>query len=237
MFSALASSSPFAKAAPVLLALLAGIACRELEEGSSTPFRGAAKFDAYRHERGIWVQMVAGLRPLAAGACWLRANLAWERREGSATTAWVRFTVAADPRPAYFWLNGARIFAYDMPDWTAGAGAAEVQACAQRALRFLEDGLEQHGNDPLLLVEMANIHLHRRRDPEMAAIYYRRAAELPGAPFYAARIHAELLQALGRPHEALTWLRQVLPSLPAHDPAARRSVVEARIKALEQIVR
>jgi hypothetical protein len=53
------------------------------------------------------------------------------------------------------------------------------------------------------------------------------------APYYAARIHAELLQSLGRPGEALVWLRRVLPGLPAGEPAARRPVVEARIRALE----
>ena len=59
------------------------------------------------------------------------------------------------------------------------------------------------------------------------------AAEQPGAPYYAARIYGELLRELGRPAEALAWLRQILPALPADDPAARRDVVVQRIKLLE----
>ena len=57
---------------------------------------------------------------------------------------------------------------------------------------------------------------------------------LPGAPYYAARIHGELLQAMGRPQEALHWLREILPGLPDNDPAARREVVLERIRALEE---
>ncbi|MSU46895.1 MAG: hypothetical protein EXS42_07205 [Lacunisphaera sp.] len=151
----------------------------------------------------------------------------------------LELTVAADERPLYFWLNGARILAYDLPEWSPAAGplpirqrASEDQA--RRALDFLDKGIRWHGPAAELYVEMANIHLRRLDDPASAARCYRLAAEQPGAPYYAARIHAELLRELGRPQEALHWLRQVLPTLPAADPAARREVVLERIKALEQ---
>jgi len=105
---------------------------------------------------------------------------------------------------------------------------------AQRALDFLSKGLRWHGADADLYVEQASIHLRRRGDLESAARCYRLAAEQPGAPYYAGRLHAELLVELGRRPEALAWLRQILPTLPADDPAARREVVQARIRALEQ---
>ncbi len=178
-----------------------------------------------------------GLRPLVAGGCWLRANLAWERRDEAATIAWLDLTVAADARPAYFWLNGSRMLAYDLAEWGAETGSKRNEDFAQRALAFLEKGVRGRGADPALLIEMGNLHLRRRGDLEKAAYYYRCAAKQPGAPYYAARIHAELLLALGRPAEALAWLRQVLPALPEDDPAARRGVVVARIRALEAAVR
>jgi hypothetical protein len=81
---------------------------------------------------------------------------------------------------------------------------------------------------------MANIQLRALGDREGAARLFRQAAGQPQAPYYAARIHAELLRELGRPAEALAWLRQILPDLPASDPAAQRAVVLARIKGLEQ---
>jgi len=183
-----------------------------------------------------------GLRSVAAGGFWLRANLAWERRDAAGTAALLELTVAADERPVYFWLNGARMLAYDMPEWLPVAAPRVVrqrvnEEQAQQALRFLEKGVRWHGASADLYVEMANIHLRRRGDLEAAARCYRLAAEQPGAPYYAARIHAELLRELGRPQAALDWLRQVLPTLPADEPAARRDVVRARINTLEAEVR
>ena len=148
--------------------------------------------------------------------------------------AWLEATVAADERPAYFWVNGARMIAYDLPAWTSGPDRTRDEASARQALGFLETGLRWRGDDPQLLIEMANIHLHRLGDLQQAAGCYRRAAEQPGAPYYAARLHAELLVALGRPQEALAWLRRVLPTLPAEDAAARREGVAARIRTLER---
>jgi hypothetical protein len=69
-----------------------------------------------------------------------------------------------------------------------------------------------------------------------AAECYRRAAEQPAAPYYAARIHANLLQQLGRPAEAFAWLKKIRPTLPANDPAARRALVEAWIETLQREV-
>jgi len=185
--------------------------------------------------RGGALGVLGGLRSAVAGGFWLKANLAWERRDAPATAALIELTVAADERPLYFWLNGARILAYDLPEWRldATAPAAVRQKvngdCAQTALAFLERGRRWHGDDAAFLIEMGGIHLHRTGDLEAAARCYRQAAELPGAPYYAARIHGELLRQLGRPAEALAWLRHILPALPADDPAARRDVVLARI--------
>lgn len=186
--------------------------------------------------------LLGGMRSVLAGGCWLRANLAWERRDAAATMALVHLTVAADERPLTFWLNGARMLAFDLAEWRtprdAPAAVRRRIAVEQAAvaLAFLERGLEVRGADAAIYVEMANLHLRALGDREKAAEMFRLAAQQPGAPCYAARIHAELLRELGRPAEALAWLRQVLPSLPEDDPAAQRNVVLARIKGLEQDV-
>jgi tetratricopeptide (TPR) repeat protein len=183
--------------------------------------------------------MLGGMRAAVANGCWLRVNEAWERRDAAGTEAWVALTVAADERPAYFWLNGARILAYDLPEWERDPNAPaavqrrRVDTQARRAVAFLEQGLRRHGPDAALYVELANLHWRRLGDLERAAEYYRRAAKQPTAPAYAVRIYGELLRTLGRPREALTWLREVLPTLDATDPLARRDVVLARIAALE----
>ncbi len=179
-----------------------------------------------------------GMRAALASGFWLRANLAWERRDPAATAALIELTVAADERPLYFWLNGARMLACDLPAWLPPAPEVVRQKRSAEhtrlALRFLEKGARWHGPDAALHVEMANLCLRQAGDVESAARYYRQAAEQPRAPYYAARIHAELLRELGRPGEALAWLRQILPALPADEPAACRDVVLARIEALEQ---
>ena len=82
-------------------------------------------------------------------------------------------------------------------------------------------------------IEQANIELNTRRDLAAAAESYRRAAELPGAPYYAARIHAELLRRSGRTREALAWLVQLYPRLPRGDAAAAADLVRSRIRELE----
>jgi len=183
--------------------------------------------------------VLGGMRAVVAGGLWLRTNQAWEKQDAAETRALLQLTVATDDRPLYFWLNGARMLAYDIPVW--GAISGEPDAVRRQAVRdgvkaaqaFLESGLGAHPRSPEILIEMANIQLRAGENPELAARLFRRAAEQPGAPYFAARIHGELLRELGRTEEALVWLKKILPNLPADDPAASRAVVEQRIKALE----
>lgn len=222
---------------PAVALLAGGFLLRTLEQPAPAALR-VEQLTALAGQGG-WPAVLGGLRWTVAGGFWLRANVAWERRDAGAMTALLELTVAADERPAYFWLNGARMLAYDVPEWLPAVAPAVVrrqvnEAQAQQALAFLEKGLRWHGVDADLYVEQATIHLRRRGDLESAARCYRLAAEQPGAPYYAARLHAELLVELGRPQDALTWLRQILPALPADDPAARRDVVLGRIRGLEQ---
>jgi hypothetical protein len=237
MFSSTVNSRALVWARPVLACFLVGTVLRSLEISLTdpAPVAGAGQAPSARH--GMLAGFSGGLRAVVAGGCWLRTNLAWESRDETATVTWLELTVAADERPAYFWINGARMLAYDMPGWKTGGDLARDEWFARRALDFLEKGRRRRGDDAALLIETANVHLRRRGDLLMAAYYYRRAAEQPGAPYYAARIHAELLQALGRPRDALAWLRQVLPHLPPDDADARRATVEARIRRLEEMTR
>lgn len=244
MFSNTVNSKPVALLLALFLWVLGAAGLQAGKWPVEVPVKALA---AERLERlaghgGGWA-MVGGMRAVMAGACWLRANLAWERRDAAETTHWIELAVATDERPLTFWLNGARMLAYDLPEWRrdpaapVAVQARMVEEHAQQALTFLETGLRWRGPDAALYVEMANLHWRRRGDLERAADYYRRAAEQPDAPAYAARIHGELLRALGRPREALAWLRALLPTLEEADPLARREVVVARIKELEAEVR
>ncbi|HVZ63256.1 MAG TPA: hypothetical protein VG936_01620 [Lacunisphaera sp.] len=183
--------------------------------------------------------VLGGFRAAAAGACWLETDLAWERRDPAATRALIELTVAIDPRPLHFWLNGARMLAYDLPEWItdpvapAAIGRRKRVAAAKEALVFLAKARAGHTDNAALWVEAGNLHLRGTGNLEEAARCYREAALRPGAPYYAARIHGELLRVLGRREEALAWLRGLLPTLPEGDAAAARELVLARIRALE----
>ena len=83
-------------------------------------------------------------------------------------------------------------------------------------------------------MEIGHIHLNKLKDPVTAAHFYKRAyLEFETAPYYIARLHAQLLQRVGRVHEAyefLTWLHSTLPD----DPYAQSGVVLGRIRKLER---
>jgi tetratricopeptide (TPR) repeat protein len=144
--------------------------------------------------------VVGGYRTLAADCFWLQTNLAWENGDAAKVRGLIDFTVTADPQAPYFWLNGARILAYDLPAWQRAldpqAPGAVQQRCrataANEALVLLERGLKWHGRSAALHLEMANICLYALGDRQRAAEYYRRASEQADAPDYAVRICARL---------------------------------------------
>jgi tetratricopeptide (TPR) repeat protein len=176
---------------------------------------------------------------------WLRMYALWERRDLPGTETYARLVTAMDPRPVYFWLNAARIVAYDLTAWRiqAAGGYDRVTRPEQdriareqgeQALRYLAAAVRSHPTESDLWIERANIEQNNCHDLAAAAASYRAAALQPGSPFYAARLHAELLRRLGRNREALEWLRQLHITLPRHDRAAEADLVLARIRDLER---
>jgi tetratricopeptide (TPR) repeat protein len=194
---------------------------------------------------GVMAGLLGGNRAAAADVAWLRAQVLAERCDLAATDAMLRLVTVLDPRPLYFWLNSARMIAYDMPAWRmAAVGGPDwvpvsqqrrvVQEQARRALDRLGEARRFHPTSAALWVEQANIELNRLGDLAAAAASYRRAAEQPDAPYFAARMHAEVLRRIGRRAEALEWLTQLHPQLPPGDPAACADLVLSRIRTLEQ---
>jgi hypothetical protein len=170
--------------------------------------------------------------------------VAWETRDAPATESLLNLATALDGRSLCFWLNGARMMAYDFPVWQiddAGGCAVVLPAeqkritatQARRALSFLETGMTYFPTSAALWIERANIELNRLDDSASAAESYRRASEQPDAPYYPARLHAELLRRLGRKAEALVWLVNLYPRLPKHLEAAAADLVLKRIRILE----
>ncbi len=195
--------------------------------------------------QGVTLALLGGFRALVADAAWVRMYALWERRDLPGVETLLRLVTAVDPRPVYFWLNGARIVAYDFPVWRiAAAGGydavpADVQQRLVRehaalGLRYLAAAMEHHPRSPDLWIERANIELNKLGDLDAAAASYRRAWECPHGPVYAARLHAEVLRRAGRPKEALEFLRGLHPQLPPADDGARAEHVLGRIRDLER---
>ncbi|MSU48222.1 MAG: hypothetical protein EXS37_03875 [Opitutus sp.] len=195
--------------------------------------------------QGVTLALLGGFRALVADAAWIRMYVLWEKRDLPAADTLIRLVAAIDPRPIYFWLNGARILAYDFPVWRIHAAGGFDTVAAQEqerigleqgqvALRHLDAAMVFHPANADLWIERANIQLNRLRDLSGAAESYRRAWAQPKAPYYAARMHAELLRRAGRKGEALAWLVQLHPTLPLGDEPAGTEVVLGRIRDLER---
>jgi len=169
--------------------IASGVALRPLADGAKQRVK-ARDFPA----------MAGGYGTIAADCLWLKTNLAWETKDQVRVRRLIDFTVRADPHAPYFWLNGSRILAYDIPAWQRerdGLAPLALQdrwrlAGADEALRLLERGLQWHGKTAALHLEMANICLYGLGDRHRAAEYYRLASEQSDAPDYAARIYARL---------------------------------------------
>ncbi|MFH1497052.1 MAG: hypothetical protein ABII82_04425 [Verrucomicrobiota bacterium] len=241
-------------AAVVLTGLLvAGLALRPVESPAWEALRAeqpALKLDSIQGAlgQGVTVGLLGGFRAIVADFFWLKTNSVWGDNDLPATQTYVHLVTAIDPRPLYFWLNGSRMIAYDMPNWRiqAAGGYDIVPQGVQRkfdeeqsavAVDYLQSGLGYHPNEPLLLIEIANVYLNRLKDNATAAEYYLQAASQPDAPHYAARIYAELLRRLGRNREAYDWLKKTYVDLPKGPDAsytAQPDVVLERIRELEE---
>ncbi len=195
--------------------------------------------------QGLTLGVLGGFRAIAADFCWVRVFVIWEQRDLPATETLLRLVTAIDPRPVYFWLNGARVVAYDMTAWRiAAAGGYEATTKeeqerlsveqARLALHRIEEAMAFHPNNAELWIERGSIELNRLHDPLAAAESYGRAWAQPGAPYYAARLRAEMLRRAGRKADALAWLVQLHPQLRPGDEAAGADLVLGRIRDLEK---
>ena len=246
----------------VVVAVLAGtgLVVRRMEAPAWEWVRArqpALKLDSLQGAlgQGLTVGLLGGFRAIAADFFWIQTNSVWEDRDLPATQTFIKLVTAIDPRPLFFWLNGSRMIAYDMPNWRIVdlGGYNAVPQAKQRlideeqatiALNYLNEAFNYHPDAALLHVEVANVYLNRLKDKARAAEAYRRAALRPDGPFYAGRIYAELLRKLGRTQEAYDWLKQTYTKLPKAVDRARgiseftvssamAAVVLERIRELE----
>lgn len=195
--------------------------------------------------QGLSLAVLGGYRSAAANLVWLDMNASWERRDFDGTLTRIELASTIDPRPEIFWLNGARIIANDMPSWGTSDGGGEnmnpsfdgtseeiVRRFGTRALGYLEKGRLHQPESSALVIEQAVICWRKLDDLERSAALFLEATTLPGAPYYASRIYAEILIKLGREQEALDFLVKHYQTLPEDDLMAMKPIVAERIATL-----
>ncbi len=194
---------------------------------------------------GFALALFGGLRSVLADFMWIQAHIHWMERDAPKAESSVRLVVTLRPQSLYYWINGARMIALDMPDWILqDYGPRHLipevidrrvrEAQAQMGIAFLEEGFRHHPDHPRLLIEQAKFHRIGRRDTEAAAELFGEAARQEGAPYYAGRIHAYLLEEMGRLDEAREFLIWYYGQLPADDPRAQVDTIEEWIFNLEE---
>lgn len=206
--------------------------------------------------QGVLLGVLGGLRTLVADLTWIRSYVLWERKERAGCEALMRAACALDPYSRYFWEHTGYVVGFDLAHWEIRRRGgydkvpAEIQerlfkSYARRGIEILEEGsVRSRVSTPLLLViaQLAEIKL---KDHSLSARYYRQAAEAPDAPWYAARICAQVMWEDGRRAEAYRWFRQYWTSrmLPhgdgfPDDLSQLRTMEEVlRIKAADRIPR
>ena len=197
--------------------------------------------------QGLVIGVLGGFRTIMADFAWIRMDTVWQRRDRAELDAMIRLVTTLDPRPDFFWINSARMVAYDVPNWRIEdeGGYSDVSAARQLAINqeqagqafaLLARAREFHSDSSKLTLETGQIHLNRLKDIPKAAEWFLKASKMPDAPYFAARIYAELLRNQGKDREAYDYLKQLYIDLP-DDPYAQKDIVLERIRNLEDALK
>ncbi|EDY84874.1 hypothetical protein VDG1235_4508 [Verrucomicrobiia bacterium DG1235] len=195
--------------------------------------------------QGITLAALGGYRNVAANFVWISMYGDWQYRRKSEVLEKMRLAVSLNPDSLYFWIDGSRIIANDMPVWQVGDDFMESlfregesvgvrKEFGEKALSFLDDAPERIAVQIPLLVEKGAICWRRLEDLDRALVYFERAVVQPEVPYYVCRVYAELLYRNGNVREAWEYLREHYETLPDNELSAMKPVVFSRIQELEK---
>ena len=193
--------------------------------------------------QGLVIGMLGGFRAIIADFLWIRTNTIWEKHDRVKLDTMIRLVTTIDPRPDFFWINGARIIAYDVPNWRIKeeGGYFEVPESRQQqidreqseqAFALLETARKFHPDKARLYLETGQVYMNRLKENLKAGEWFLLASKKPDAPYYAARIYAELLRREGKDKEAYEFLKQLYRELP-NNPRTQKPIILDRIREIE----
>lgn len=149
----------------------------------------------------------SGLRRVAAGWSWVQARRAWERGDVRGFRQALFAAVALRPEHGRYWMDGARMLAFDVPQWRGG-GAPERRRGVEEALRFLERAERIHPMAFAIPLEIGWLRGWELGDLVGAERALDRAARLAPRLRAPAQLRARVLERLGRAEEARAWLAE-----------------------------
>ncbi len=185
---------------------------------------------AYFHEANLGLDLreqigqlaflaaLSGFRSLVADVVFIQAHVAWERTEWGRVLLLFREATTLQPRSILFWEMAAWHMA-----WNASVAALNDPSQPNEALRriaqreyielgkdFLERGIRNNPDRPRLYESIARLYRDKLENHAAAAIYYAKAAALPGARESDERFAAyELSYVPGSEREAYQALRRL----------------------------
>jgi len=236
----------------LLILLLLGLLTRPLEAPawqvvkSGQPEMNLAAIEGSLGQ-GLVIGVLGGFRAIMADFLWIRTNTIWERKDRAKLDAMVRLVTTIDPRPEFFWINGSRMIAYDVPNWRIReeGGYDVVPEARQQAIDLdqstqafdlIDQALGFHPDLAKLYLEKGQIYLNRLKDDANAAKWFLKASQQEDAPYFAARIHAELLRKQGLHQEAYDFLKNLHNELP-NIPFAQKGIILERVRELENTLK
>ena len=107
---------------------------------------------------------------------------------------------------------------------------------SSQAFDFIDQALDFHPGNAKLYLEKAQIYLNRLKDDANAAKWFLQASQQDNAPYFAGRIHAELLRKQGLDEEAYDFLKNLHSELP-NTPFAQKGIILERILDLEKALK
>ncbi len=155
----------------------------------------------------------------------------------------MRLAVSLNPDSVYFWIDGSRIIANDMPVWQVGDDFMESlfkeeegieirKAYGEQALAFLDLAPDEVARQVPVLVEKAAICWQRLEDLDRALVFFKEAVSKESVPNHICRVYAEILVKNGKVREAYEYLKSHYAGLSDDDRTALKPFVARRIEEL-----
>ena len=159
---------------------------------------------------GVALGTLGGFRTVLADIAWLRGFHFWSERDAVDCLKYCELAMTLAPEQLFFLENTANYVAFEFPVWeirkrggflrVPESGQREIQKKALAdALKILDDAAENNPEEPKIFVLAAQLvaiktdRIYGAPDYAKSAAYYRRACELPGAPWFAFATYAKFV--------------------------------------------